>query len=232
MPQKILHVEGVGELPFYKRRGARNVRIRINGNDVRITMPNWMPYKAALLYVLQRVDWINQHRKTKHLLADGVQIGKRHSLHIAHGSGNRISGRILPEKINVKVPIDATIESAVVQKKLELYTRRALMIEAEELILPRVRQFAERFHFSVGKIEIKNLRSRWGSCSSKQDLAFSLFLIQLPWEVIDYVIIHELAHTVHMNHSKDFWQLVEVHQPQYRELRRTLKQYSPDIITT
>src|SRR5690606_13918174 len=126
MPQKILHVEGVGELPFYKRRGSRNVRIRINGNDVRITMPHWMPYKAALLYVSQRIDWINEHRKTKHVLSDGVKIGKHHYLHITHGNGNRISGRILPEKISIKVPAGTTINSVVVQKKLELYARRAL----------------------------------------------------------------------------------------------------------
>ncbi len=230
MPQKILHVEGVGELPFYKRRGSRNIRIRINGSDVKVTMPTWMPYKAAMLYVSQRADWIKQHRADKYQLSDGSLIGKHHRLRIVPGKGTRISGKILSDEIKILVPPSIDIDSSKTQQKLEQYARRALTIEAEELLLPRVREFATRFQFSVSKIEIKNLRSRWGSCNSKQDLAFSLFLIQLPWELIDYVIIHELAHTVHMNHAASFWQLVEVHIPHYKQLRRRLKQYSPDIL--
>ncbi len=229
MAQKLILVDGVGEIPFYKRKGISNVRIRINGYDVRVTLPPWMPYKAAVMYVQQKADWISQHRTEKTFLDEDVLIGKQHRLRIKKSSGKRFSARITDSEINVSMPYYAKIDSKDVQKKLEKYSQKALLIESEDFIIPQVRDIAKKFNATVNTVEIKNLKSRWGSCSSNQDLAFSLFLVQLPWECIDYVIIHELAHTKHMNHSKHFWNLVEKMEPNYKAIRKSLKHYSPHI---
>jgi len=74
-----------------------------------------------------------------------------------------------------------------------------------------------------GKITIRDQDSRWGSCSSQGNLNFSWRLIKTPQEVLEYVIIHELAHIKHMDHSKQFWELVEQYDPLYREHRRWLR---------
>lgn len=232
MPQKIIHVDGVGPVPFYKRRGSSSVRIRINGSDVKVTMPSWMPYKAAVLYVSQKSAWIASNRVAKAVLRNGNRIGKSHYLELVRGSGSRYSSSQTSEKLTVRIPIDADPASTAVQKKITQYAQKSLQVQAEELILPRVRSFAANHGFIVNAIEIKNLKSRWGSCSNKQDLAFSLFLIQLPWECIDYVIYHELAHTVHLNHSKDFWLLVQQYVPRYNEIRKAMKQYAPHVIVS
>ncbi len=230
MSQKIIPIDGVGDVSFYKRKDTRNIKIRISGSDVRVSLPLWVPYKAAKLYVEQKSTWINQHKKTKAFLTNGSQVGKQHTLHIKRTTNDRYSGKISASRIFVTIPMDAEIDSEATQKKFEKYVLKALMIEAEEVVMPRVRDLAYEHDFTINTIEVKNLKSRWGSCDSKNNLAFSLFLIQLPWECIDYVIYHELAHTRHMNHSKDFWQLVSQYSPNYKLIKLKMKQYSPHII--
>ena len=72
-------------------------------------------------------------------------------------------------------------------------------------------------------IEIKNIKSKWGSCSNKGLLTFSTRLLLMPLWVIDYVIVHELCHLVHFNHSKQFWNLVALHFPKYKMAKDYLK---------
>ena len=95
--------------------------------------------------------------------------------------------------------------------------------QARLLIEARVAFFAEKHQLQYAKVRISSARTRWGSCSSKGTLSFSWRLIRTPPEVVDYVILHELAHTVHHNHSKRFWKLVEKLMPDYKEQRKQLR---------
>jgi hypothetical protein len=87
----------------------------------------------------------------------------------------------------------------------------------------RVEQLAAITGFKFEEIRISSARSRWGSCSAKGTISLTWRLIMAPPDIIDYVIIHELAHTLEKNHSRAFWQLVEKHLPDYRERRRWLR---------
>ncbi len=78
---------------------------------------------------------------------------------------------------------------------------------------------------SYNKVTIKHQRSSWGSCSKNGNLNFNLFLTSLPLELIDYVIIHELAHLVELNHSKEFWKIVEAIDPEFESHRKLLRDY-------
>jgi predicted metal-dependent hydrolase len=100
--------------------------------------------------------------------------------------------------------------------------------QAVKIIGERVALFAEQSQLHVEKIRITSARTRWGSCSSKGTLSFSWRLIMASQAVIDYVIIHELAHIVHHNHSKRFWNLVEKWMPDYKERRNQLRQYGQE----
>ena len=70
---------------------------------------------------------------------------------------------------------------------------------------------------------------RWGSCSSDQMITLSYFLMQLPWDLIDYVILHELAHTKHLNHGPGFWSELEALCPDARARRKSIKEFRPAI---
>lgn len=90
----------------------------------------------------------------------------------------------------------------------------------------RVRHYCEAMGVTVGYVTVKNQKTRWGSCSAKGNVNFNYQLAFLPEELLDYVVIHELAHRNHMDHSRAFWAEVEKYCPDYRERRAALKEYS------
>ena len=90
----------------------------------------------------------------------------------------------------------------------------------------RVRHYCEVMGVTVGYVTVKNQKTRWGSCSAKGNVNFNYQLAFLPEELLDYVVIHELAHRRHMDHSKAFWAEVEKYCPDYLERREQLKEYS------
>lgn len=107
---------------------------------------------------------------------------------------------------------------------------KALKIEAEKLLAIRATELATRFGYSFKSLTIKKLTSRWGSCSSRREITLSIYLIQLPWPLIDYVILHELAHTKHLHHQKPFWDEMEASIVDARSRRREIKKYRPTIL--
>ena len=96
--------------------------------------------------------------------------------------------------------------------------------EARERLKERADHFAGKMGVDYNRIAIKAAKTRWGSCSTKGNLNFHWKLILMPPEVLDYVVVHELAHRKEMNHSPRFWAEVERILPDYRERRRWLKE--------
>lgn len=94
---------------------------------------------------------------------------------------------------------------------------------AAERLGERVRLYAERMQVSYGKISVKDQKTRWGSCSSLGNLNFNWRLVLMPEEILDYVVVHELAHRKEMNHSRAFWAEVERILPDYKERRKWLR---------
>lgn len=107
----------------------------------------------------------------------------------------------------------------------------ALAEEALKVIPARVEYFAKVIGVTYGKITIRNQKTRWGSCSSKGNLNFNCLLMLAPPEVLDYVVVHELCHRKQMNHSKAFWLEVEKVLPNYKEVRKWLKEEGSQMIT-
>ena len=102
---------------------------------------------------------------------------------------------------------------------------RALADQALQVIPERVRYYAPLVGVTYGRITIRNQRTRWGSCSAKGNLNFNCLLMLMPPEILDYVVVHELAHRREMNHSPAFWAIVESVLPDYRTRRQWLKEH-------
>lgn len=107
----------------------------------------------------------------------------------------------------------------------------ALAEEALKVIPERVEYFAKVIGVTYGKITVRNQKTRWGSCSSKGNLNFNCLLMLASPEVLDYVVVHELCHRKQMNHSKAFWLEVEKVLPNYKEVRKWLKEEGSQMIT-
>lgn len=105
----------------------------------------------------------------------------------------------------------------------ELFASRTAPAEADTF-LRRVEHYAPRMGVRPARVRVKDLRSLWGSCSARGNLNFNWRLLLAPPEVLDYVVVHELAHLMERSHSRRFWALVSEHCPEQRERRRWLKE--------
>lgn len=136
----------------------------------------------------------------------------------------------LKEKLlKILVPNDTDFNNPEVQTVLKKLIIEALRFEAKRILPPKVAQFSQQTGLKYSQVKINKSQSRWGSCSSKKNINLSLFLLFLPEELIDYVILHELTHTVEMNHSERFWALLDrVCNGKSKTFRKALKDFQSE----
>ena len=118
---------------------------------------------------------------------------------------------------------------AVVQHAAEQAWYRALKSEALQLLTPRLNQLASMHGFSYRSLNFKRMKTRWGSCDSRQNIVLNIFLVQLPWDCIDYVLLHELTHTQVLHHGPDFWAAMDRVLPGARKFKRTMHAHQPAL---
>jgi predicted metal-dependent hydrolase len=106
---------------------------------------------------------------------------------------------------------------------------KALRKEAATVLPPRLHDLAELHGLHYREVKIKQLTRRWGSCDSHGTITLNLFLVQLSWQQIDYVLCHELAHTTHMDHSAAFWHQVERMMPDARMIAKKVRAIQPAL---
>ncbi len=107
--------------------------------------------------------------------------------------------------------------------------KKILMKHAREYLPYRLEYFAKLYGYHYERCRLSHAATRWGSCSSTGTISLNIGLMQVPEILRDYVIIHELAHLNHMDHSAAFWQEVAQHDPRYKEHRKKLKIFSPGV---
>ncbi len=233
MATKQVSLPSIGTVTLYKRRGNRSLRLTIDaGGEVRVSMPYWLPYNAGEQFAISKAEWIEAHKLEVPTggLQHGQAIGKAHHLlFTASAQAQRVSTRLHQNQIEISHPSAYDQLHPEVQQAARTASIRALRKEAEQLLPLRLRQLAERSGFSYNSVGVKQLKSRWGSCSSTQDITLNLFLMQLPWHLIDYVLLHELTHTKVMQHGSPFWRELESHVPHAKRLRKEIANYHPVI---
>lgn len=127
--------------------------------------------------------------------------------------------------------VQSTIDERSKLEKITFEQIKELADQAVEYIPKRVKYYSEKENFVYNKITIKNLVSRWGSCSTKGNLNFNCLLMLTPDYVIDYIVVHELCHLREMNHSEKFWAEVEKIMPDYQRAELWLKQNGGNLIS-
>ncbi len=233
MVQKKYVVTDIGEITLAKRRGAKSLRLSVSRDgSIRVSMPAWLPYNAGLVFATRQKDWIVA-RRLKYsvpLLYDGAIIGKSHRLVFKSGLPAPGAARSYVRQNNIIITSDYSLDNPKVQRIAYQACEAALIKEAKLVLPKRLSDIAHAHGFKYKKVAVKKMSSRWGSCSSKANINLNSYLMQLPWELIDYVLLHELAHTKVPNHSVEFWNLVSKKMPKYRQLRKRIGTYSPSIM--
>lgn len=232
MAQKVIAVPDIGSVVFQKRSGTRSIRLHVQGSRIKVTLPNRVPYAVAEKFLLSRKQWVLENVQPASMITDGAYIGKQHQVQIVHKDTSRPSSRVTERLIRVTLPKELPEQSSEAQRIIVKASEKALTQETETLVIPRLQDLAYEYGFSFNAAAVKRLRSRWGSCDAQQNIMLNSYLAQLPWQLIDYVLIHELAHTKHLHHKVAFWEEVATVLPNYKELRRQTKQFSPHVIVT
>lgn len=232
MASKQIVLEGVGEISLYKRKGASTIRLTINPRgQVKVTMPYWLPYESGAQFARSRQDWILQHTQNRGSnLAHGQTIGKSHRLLFeASPAIGKVSGRVDDNIVRVTHPAACAVSDVSVQLAAEKASIRALRNQAEELLPGRLRDLAEAHGFQYRSVQVKQLTGRWGSCDAHTNIVLNLFLMELPWTLIDYVLLHELTHTNILRHGPDFWAAMRRVLPDVQVRRKAMKLRRPAI---
>lgn len=231
MAVKTVIIDGIGPVSIYKRRNSRHIRLSVGaGGQAKVSLPTWAPYKAGISFARSKADWIvAQLARTKvNPLQQGQTIGKKHNLLlVADTATAKIRTRVNQAQVIVKFPRSFSPDSAEVQQAADKACQRALKKQAEDYIPTRLQQLSQQHGLKFSSIEIRHLKSRWGSCNQKREVKISLFIMKLPNELIDYVLMHELVHTKHLNHGPNFWNLLESINPSAKSHRKALHAYQP-----
>jgi predicted metal-dependent hydrolase len=121
------------------------------------------------------------------------------------------------------VYINNKIQGVRATQEAAQHLKSWMIVKAEELIKKRTVEYSNLIGVNYNTIRIKDTKTRWGSCSSKRNLNFNFRILMAPEQVMDYIIVHELCHLKHMNHSKEFWNAVAQYMPDYEKQKEWLK---------
>ncbi len=234
MSYKHIQIGGIGTIRFVKSERAKHINITVKSNqNVKVSVPIGVSFAEAERVVNDKLSWIRKHQeRMKEVEKEPLVFNessefrtKQHQLIISKTNSDEITAKISGGKINVFYPKHLDVAHKSVQYFIRRVIEEALRMEAKQHIPARVKELAIKYGFTYNKVFIKNVKSRWGSCSKKGNLNFSLHLMCLPDELIDYLILHELAHTVEHNHSKKYWAVLDNIYGNSKAVDKKLKQY-------
>lgn len=161
------------------------------------------------------------------------------SVRFSVSTSGRLQMSVPKHTSNFLVKRFLNLNRAVIREKLPVkdpntqrardFQKKALAKKAKENLPARLEYYAKKYGYKYEKCRLSHANTRWGSCSSSGTISLNIGLMKLPKQLRDYVILHELAHLNHMDHSTAFWAEVASHDKNYHEHRRKIKQFNPGV---
>ena len=203
------------------RSKRKTLSLMINENaELIVRAPKRLSIEKIQDFINEKENWINRKKRLIENQIKDVTSNHNKLLYL---------GNLFPINVeqNASKELFFTGEEFIVNSiepdSLSLSIKKWYKNKFKEIALPRVAYFANKHNLMVNQVRIKNQKTMWGSCSSKNNINLNYLLLMAPMGVIDYVIVHELVHTIHRNHSTDFWDSVESIMPEFKEHKRWLK---------
>lgn len=226
-----------GRVISYKvKRSARVRRVRLEmrpESGLTVVIPKFYGIGKVTNLLKAKQDWIlgnfaeydkvqPQFARTEIEAGDAIPyLGRKLTVLTEESIGKTDCVRLEQNRLT------ASLTSA--SKKLNVILEQWYRIQAAKLITGKVEKWSARLDVRHNRITIRGQKTRWGSCSRKGNLSFNWKLLMAPEPVVDYVVIHELAHLKEMSHSKRFWELVAEQCSGWRELKKWLKTHEVDL---
>ena len=235
MINKSVFYPKIGEVRFQCSKRARRINISVRNNrSVRVAVPMGVSLRTARHFFNDHQNWvmtalrrIRDSEPDRHFLnGDLFRIRSRQFVLNIRQDSN-YSFTLNPDTVMIRYPRSNQIADLPVQNYIKLHLIEVLRKEAKKYLPLRLAGLAQQYGFRYNKIFIKNLRSRWGSCSTKNNINLNLQLMRFSDEIIDYILLHELMHTQIKNHSPKFWQGLTQIYPDAISAKHYLKIVNP-----
>lgn len=226
-----LHDPELGLIVFNSHPRSTRISIRLAQGGIKVTLPSDAYYARALTLIEEHRAKILDH-KSKNKADERYVIDETHPLRthtftvqVVAADRPQVFFHLADGVLTVEYPRQRVIHSPAVQKTIHDGIVYFLRQAAREVLPKRTLEWSQKSGLNYKSIKIQASTTRWGSCSSVNNINLSLFLLLLPQPLMDYVIVHELCHTVEHNHSERFWAKVEQIVPDYKALRNELKHH-------
>lgn len=227
--------EDFGKIEFVRSARARSVRVRILVSGLKITIPQDASEKTAIDFVnsvapkIRKKQELLRKKETSNptiLTENNVLKTLTFDVKLVRTARKDIYFSLKNSILTIEFPENADEKSDTTQLYFWNGINYFLKKEARRILPDRVKQLAEKYKFRYSGVKIQPSKTRWGSCSRERSINLSQYLLLLPANLVDYVILHELCHTIEMNHGPRFWKLMdEVTNGQSKALRAGLKDY-------
>ena len=221
-----------GQIVIVRNARARRIILRARPDAIYITLPIAAGKQEADDALLKYGEKLQQQRAniSKHIDFNYSIEAPLFKLSLSPVEDNRFFLRKQGKIHTLLCPSDTNFNDSNRQQWLQKSIINCLKKCAAEYLPQRLQELSAERGFKFNRASTRECRTRWGSCSSSGNISLSIYLMLLPEELIDYVILHELCHTKEMNHSSRFWQLLDsVTNGEAKELRNKLKKYKTSI---
>ncbi len=210
-------LEEVGAVEIVKNPRSKNMRLTVNPDaSVRISIPLYCPFDQAVALANGKKEWIKQtitkfekQREKDLVFLPETEYKTRHHKLMVQTRMQRAYEYVIENGIIlVLIPSNVDITGQEPQDWIKKAIRETWRMEAKLFLSMKVMDLAGKYNFTYNNVNIRNSKTRWGSCSSNGNINLSLHLMRLPDVLIDFVILHELTHTIHKNHGPEFHELL------------------------
>ena len=204
----------------------KNTYINVDRDGVTIQANDRVGEREIEAFVLKKSAWILKHLQSYKARAEEGEIqtgsrlyylGKSYYVELIKEERRNIEVKFIHSKFIIKAP--KKVSQAALHQALDAFYKE----KATEKILPLAKKWSEQMQLFPAHISFRKANKRWGSCSHTNRISFNYQLMKLPTWCIEYVIVHELAHICHKNHSSEFWALVGKYMPDYRDMEMRIK---------
>jgi len=232
--EKQEYYEGIGRTYFTKRSDIKRISISIIPfKRVIVNIPKRNSFEDGEKFLFQKMEWIQKsipkikeiERSVTVFDEDTVFSTHFHKLKIIHEERSNITLKITDHFVILRCPKDINVKHRRIQSFIRSGIEETFRREAKEYLPSRLAKFAKKHKLTYNVVRIKNNITRWGSCSSNQNINLNLYLMQLPLDLVDHIILHEMVHLVHRNHGKGFWKMFENISPGALEKSKEMKKY-------
>ena len=233
--ERIVFLTDIGEVKLKKRKGSRRMSIRINPEgNVSMIVPYFLSFTEAEKFLLTKLNWvktklfeINDKKPPRIVYSeDNLPGTKFHEILITRTSSEKLKRKFSQSLCEIFVPQVKALKSPEIQDYIKSTLIEVYRREAKVILVNRCKILAAEHGFNIKDVKVKKMKSRWGSCSSKGNINLNIFLMAVPEEISDYVILHELVHTRVLNHSIRFWSELQKILPDAKNLSREIRKYS------